>query len=67
MKTYGIKMTLPEGDPMRQPHLLGQDWESFRWYDSAGERDEALNDMQRRVPYYRVGDTPSMVLSKIDR
>lgn len=64
---YGIKLTLPEGDPLRQAHLLGQDWESFRWYASAEERDAALGAMQQRVPYYRVGDTPSMVMSKIDR
>ena len=27
MKNYGIKLTLPEGDPMRNAHLLGEDWE----------------------------------------
>ena len=67
MKRFGIKMTLPEGDPMRKPHLLGEDWEGFRWYATAAERDRAYEDMSRKHPYYRIGDTASLVLSKVER
>ena len=59
-------MTLPEGDPMRLPHLLGADWESFRWFDSAQERDTELAEMQAKHPYYRVGDFASVVYSKVN-
>ena len=41
MKNFGIRITLPEDDPMRAEHLLGPDWEGFRWYDTAEERDDA--------------------------
>ena len=51
---------------MSAPHLLGPDFEAFRWYDSREARDEAWDAMQRDPGYYRSGDTPTQVLSKID-
>ncbi len=66
-KQYGIRITLPPTDPMRAPHLLGEDWEALRWYDSEEERDAAFEDMNRRIEYYRNGDSPSRILSKIER
>lgn len=67
MKHYGIRVTLPETDPMRNAHLLGPDWESFRWYNTAEERDDAFQDMRRHLPIYREGDKISQVLEKIER
>lgn len=67
MKRFGIRFTLPPDDPMRAPHLLGPDWETFRWYETAEERDRALEQLQTPFPYYRRGDRPSQVLSKIER
>jgi hypothetical protein len=67
MKNYGIRITLPEDDPMRAPHLLGPDWEAFRWYETAAERDAAFEDMQRQLPIYRRGDVISQVLEKVER
>jgi hypothetical protein len=66
MKRYGIRITLPEGDPMRAPHLLGEGWEQFRWYDSADARDRSFEDMQRQLPNYRKGDVISQVLEKVE-
>lgn len=66
-KQYGIRITMPPTDPMRAPHLLGEDWEALRWYDSEEERDAAFEDMNRRIEYYRNGDSPSRILSKIER
>lgn len=66
-KRYGIRITLPPGDPLRAPHLLGPDWESFRWFETAEERDRALAEMQAQLEYYRAGDLPSQVLSKVQR
>ena len=67
MKRYGIRMTLPEDDTMRAAHLLGEDWESFRWYATAPERDAAFDDMLRDLPNYRRGDIVTQVLEKVER
>jgi hypothetical protein len=66
MKRYGIRITLPEGDPMRAPHLLGDGWEQYRWYESAEDRDRAFEEMQNPPPYYRQGDVISQVLEKVE-
>lgn len=66
-KKYGIRMTLPPDDPMRAPHLLGDAWESFKWFASERERDRAMAELQNKHPYYRVGDYPSLVLAKVER
>jgi hypothetical protein len=67
MKRFGIHITLPAGDPMRKSHLLGESWESFRWYDTEEQRDEALREMSDQHVHYRVGDAASVVLSRIER
>lgn len=67
MKKFGIRATMPPGDPMRAPHLLGEDWEYFRWYDTREARDEAFVEMNRRIVYYRNGDHPSQILTKVER
>ena len=66
MERYGIRITLPSGDTMSAPHLLGPDFEAFRWYETREARDEAFEAMQRPPGYYRSGDVPAQVLSKID-
>ncbi|WP_019625059.1 hypothetical protein [Thioalkalivibrio sp. ALJT] len=67
MKRYGIRIRLPEGSTMAMPHLLGPDWESYRWYDSAADREKALADMQRDLPNYRKGDHVAQVLERVER
>ncbi len=67
MKKFGIRATMPDTDPMRAAHLLGEDWEYFRWYDSMEARDEAFAEMNRRIVYYRNGDFPSQILTKVER
>lgn len=67
MKQFGIRVTMPPGDPMRAPHLLGEDWEAFRWFDTEEERDLTFEDMNGRVIYYRNGDSPSQILEKVER
>ena len=59
-------LRLPPGDPMALPHLLGEDWQSVRWFDSAAARDAALEHMRRQPAWYRKGDAPSVVLERID-
>jgi hypothetical protein len=66
-KKFGIKGSLPESDPMRSSHLLGSDWEWYRWYETETERDQVFQDMISKHPYYRIGDYPSQILNKIER
>ncbi len=67
MKNYGIKITLPQDDPMRAEHLLGPDWEGFRWYSTDAERDDAFEDMREHLVWYRKGDRPSQIIEKVER
>lgn len=66
-KKFGISIKLPENDPMAASHLLGEDWQGERWYESAEARDAALADMQDHPRYYRIGDVPSIIVTKLDR
>lgn len=67
MKRYGIRMTLPADDPMRASHLLGGDWEAFRWYATSSDRDAAFERLQREGDFYRPGDVQSLVLERVIR
>jgi len=64
---FGIRVSLPADDPLAAEHLLGESWVSERWYESADERDRAYQNMDTQPPYYRQGDTPSVILEKIER
>ena len=66
-KRYGIRITLPEGSTLLMDHLLGKDWEAYRWYDSAEARDVAFEDMLRQPGNYRQGDIVQQVLHKVER
>ena len=66
MKRYGIRVTLPEGDTLRASHLLGEDWESFRWFATGEARDRAFEDMRRQMPNYRKGDVITQRLEKVE-
>ena len=66
-RRYGIVVTMPPGDPMSAPHLLGAEWSGTRWYESAEARDAALVEMRRHPRYYRIGDVPSIELTPIER
>ncbi|OED35564.1 hypothetical protein AB833_29730 [Chromatiales bacterium (ex Bugula neritina AB1)] len=66
MKKFGIKVSLPNGDTMSAAHLLGDEWESTRWFADEKLRDEALAEMKQQPPYYRKGDTPTVVYEKIE-
>lgn len=57
---------MPDNDPMAAEHLLGEQWSGTRWYDSEAQRDAAYEDMLDHPRYYRRGDSPSIILEKID-
>ena len=64
-RPYGIRVSLPEGDTLR--NLLGDDWERFHWYPTREERDRAFDKMAERHGYYRNSDSPTQVLEKLER
>ena len=53
---YGIRVTLPDTDTLRD--VLGDDWERLHWFPT---------EMATRHGYYRDSDTPTQVLEKINR
>ncbi|HID83335.1 MAG TPA: hypothetical protein EYH06_09010 [Chromatiales bacterium] len=67
MKQYGIRITLPEDSTMAMAHLLGDNWEAFRWFDTAEERDRNFKEMQRQPYNYRIGDNIQQILNKVER
>lgn len=66
-KRFGIQVTLPENHPFRLSHLLGEQWEAYRWYATVEERDRAFEEMRRKLPNYRIGDYPSQILTKVEQ
>ncbi|MHB1543706.1 MAG: hypothetical protein ACYCS1_05770 [Gammaproteobacteria bacterium] len=66
MKRFGIRAKMDPSDPMSAPHLLGPDFQADRWYASREERDRALVELQSGRPYYRSGDTPSILYEPIE-
>lgn len=64
---YGVKVTMPGDDTMSAPHLLGEDWQTVRWFDSEEARDEAMADMEHQPPWYRRGDAPTVRLEKVEQ
>lgn len=64
-KPFGIRVSLRPGDPFA--NLVGTGWEKTHWFPTERERDEALAEMSRRYPYFRVGDTPALVFERIDK
>ncbi len=67
MQEYGIRITIPSNSTMTKAHLLGKDWESFRWYSSEEARDRAFEQMQEQPYNYRKGDTIQQILEKVER
>lgn len=62
-RPYGVRVSLPAGDPFRK--LLGEDWSRTHWYETAEERDAALNEMSRKHEYSRPGDRPALSFEKV--
>ncbi len=63
-KVFGIQMELSTDDPMKL--VLGDDWETIRWYASAAERDRAYDEIRGQHVWSRSGDRPTMRYAKID-
>ena len=65
-KNYGIRVSLPGNDTLSMEHLLGKDWESVRWFESAEKRDRIYQQMKETPRNYRIGDHATILLEKIN-
>jgi len=63
--TYGVRVSLPEGDPLTNLHDV--DWTTTHWFVTAAERDAALTDMRRKHEYSRPHDKPALIFTTVDR
>ncbi len=64
-KPFGIRLTLPEGDPMRQ--VLGDDWHQYQWFEDEKAREKRIEELTGRFVYYRKGDRPTFVIERVER
>lgn len=64
-RRFGLRLRLPPGDTFGS--ILGNDWTRERWFVSERARDEAIAELRRQHPYYRLGDRPTLQIEKINR
>lgn len=64
-KAWGIRLSLPEQDPMRP--LLGEDWHEYQWFATEEAREDKLAQLLGQFVYYRKGDLPSFVVERVNR
>jgi len=64
-RRFGVRVSLRPGDPFAS--LVGADWQKEHWYPTERERDEALTEMSRRYPFFRIGDEPALVFDRVER
>ncbi|NND65384.1 MAG: hypothetical protein HKM24_05400 [Gammaproteobacteria bacterium] len=61
---FGINIRMRLDDPMRT--LLGDDWQTTRWYANEHERNQALTEMKRQHEYSRDGDRPNLMYETVE-
>jgi hypothetical protein len=64
-RRFGIRVTAPPEDFFA--HLVGADWQTFHWYATREERDQAMHEMGMRHRYSRVNDVPRIILEPVER
>lgn len=64
---YGIRIELPEHDPMAEDRLLGDQFPIEKWFDTEAERDQEFRKLSEHHPYYRREDYATMVLTKLEK
>lgn len=63
-KPWGIKVNVPQTDPFNL--LVGGKFEKSHWFATQQLRDDALDAMAARHGFYRIGDDPSIILTRVD-
>lgn len=64
-RPFGVRVGLKAGDPFAK--LVGDDWQTLHWFATERERDDAMTEMSRRYPTFRIGDEPALRFEKIER
>ncbi len=62
---YGIRVSLPPGDPFA--NLVGEDWEKTHWFATPSARDRAMQEMQRVHEYSRRCDKPTLIFEPVNQ
>ena len=63
-KPWGIRLTLPAGDALS--NVLGDEFESVKRFATERERENAIQVLRQRFPYYRSGDRPTYIIERLD-
>ena len=64
-QVFGIRATLKPNDGFAA--LMGNDWETTRWYATAQERDRVLKTIGSRHEFSRMGDEPALTYAAVQR
>lgn len=62
---YGIRATLKPHDGFAA--VIGDDWETTRWYATREERDRVLKTIGGRHAFSRLGDEPALTYTAVER
>ncbi|MGI9264159.1 MAG: hypothetical protein ACR2QU_04475 [Gammaproteobacteria bacterium] len=57
-------MKLPVNDPMNS--LLGENWQTTRWFATHAERERQLAELIEQFVYYRKGDRANLIYERVD-
>ncbi|MFN4262521.1 MAG: hypothetical protein ACK4IT_02565 [Thioalkalivibrionaceae bacterium] len=64
---FGIRIRLEDGSTLAMSHLLGDNFEAYRWFSTEQARDQALVEMQRHLPNYRDSDRVRERYERVER
>ena len=64
-QVFGIRATVEPNDGFAA--VIGNDWETTRWYATAKERDRVLKTIGNRHEFSRIGDAPAVSYVPVER
>jgi hypothetical protein len=64
---YGIRLELPEHDPMANLDLIGDQFPQEKWFATEAEREQEFLKLTEHHPYYRREDFATFVLTKLEK
>lgn len=62
---FGIRATLKPNDGIAA--VIGDDWETTRWYATREERDRVIKTIGSRHAFSRIGDEPALNYTAVER
>lgn len=64
---YGVRMTLPEHNPLLAEHLLGDQFKAERWFDTKEAREKFLANYQTPFVFFRRSDKTTFEYKLIEK